>query len=211
VMGNPKWRPGILGLVANKLMEAHDKPVFLWGREGGDVLRGSCRSNTVSVVELMAAAGDVFDHFGGHRASGGFAVAEERAHELPARLAAAYAVLSASAPLSQEILLDREMSLGEMQNAHRELRRLSPFGVGNTKPLFIFPNVSVVGARVFGKQQNHLELSLEREGTRTAGISFFATPDSFSKKVQPGDKADVVGHVEADWRGNPRLRVVDIL
>ena len=35
VMGNPNWRPGILGLVANNLVEAHSKPVFLWGREGG--------------------------------------------------------------------------------------------------------------------------------------------------------------------------------
>lgn len=211
VMGNPKWRPGILGLVANKLMEAHERPVFLWGREGGEILRGSCRSNSVSVVELMAAAGDVLGHFGGHKASGGFSVVDERAHELPARLCAAYQTLNASAPLTQEVALDREMSLSELSVAHRELRKLSPFGVGNTKPLFIFPNVSISGARVFGKQQNHLELSLSHEGTRTAGISFFATTDSFTKKATIGERADVVGHIEADWRGNTRLRVVDIL
>jgi single-stranded DNA-specific DHH superfamily exonuclease len=53
-MGNPKWRPGILGLVANKLVEAHGKPVFFWGREGGEVIRGSVRGDgVVSVVELM--------------------------------------------------------------------------------------------------------------------------------------------------------------
>ncbi len=211
VMGNPKWRPGILGLVANKLMEAHDKPVFLWGREGGEVLRGSCRSNSVSVVELMAAAGPVFGHFGGHKASGGFSVADELVHELPARLAAAYAALSGSAALTQEVMLDREMSIAELGVAHRELRKLSPFGIGNEKPLFIFPQVSVVGARVFGKQKNHLELLLEHQSARTAGISFFSTPDSFTKKVVPGERADVVGHIEADWRGLPRLRVVDIL
>src|SRR3989344_566879 len=58
VMGNPKWRPGVLGLVANNLMEAHGKPVFLWGREGGEIIKGSCRSDgTVSVVDLMAGAG----------------------------------------------------------------------------------------------------------------------------------------------------------
>ena len=46
VMGNPAWRPGILGLVASNLVEAHGKPVFLWGREGGELLRGSCRSSS---------------------------------------------------------------------------------------------------------------------------------------------------------------------
>src|SRR3989344_5746903 len=44
VMGSPSWRPGILGLVAKSLMGAHGKPVFLWGREGGETLKGSCRS-----------------------------------------------------------------------------------------------------------------------------------------------------------------------
>jgi single-stranded-DNA-specific exonuclease len=91
VMGNPAWRPGILGLVASNLVEAHGKPVFLWGREGGEVLRGSCRSsNGINIVELMGAAGSAFDHFGGHSASGGFSVLQERAHELPERLASAY-------------------------------------------------------------------------------------------------------------------------
>jgi single-stranded-DNA-specific exonuclease len=87
VMGNPNWRPGILGLVANTLVEAHGKPVFLWGREGGDVIRGSVRGDgLVSVVDMMREASDVFDHFGGHTASGGFSVQQEKVHELSARL-----------------------------------------------------------------------------------------------------------------------------
>ena len=211
VLGNPKWRPGVLGLVANKVMEEYERPVFLWGREGGEVLRGSCRSNSVSVVDLMSLVGDVLGHFGGHKASGGFSVVDGRVHELPARLAAAYNSLASSASLTQEVLLDRELNLAELSAAERELRKLSPFGVGNEKPLFIFPQVSIVGARVFGKQQNHLELSLERDGARAVGVSFFATTDTFTKKITPGERADVVGNVELDWRGSPRLRVVDIL
>jgi len=73
VMGNPNWRPGVLGLVANNLVEAYGKPVFLWGREGGEVIRGSVRSDgMLNVVELMGATEHIFDHFGGHSASGGF-------------------------------------------------------------------------------------------------------------------------------------------
>lgn len=210
VMGSPKWRPGILGLVANKLVEAHGKTVFLWGREGGDDIRGSARSAGVNIVELMRAAGDVFTHYGGHAASGGFSVAEERAHELPARLAAALATVETSACVS-ETLLDRELELAEVSQAHGDLRKLAPFGIGNNKPLFMFPNVSVAAARTFGKAQDHLELSLAREGAQSAGIAFFSTPESFSKKVESGMRADVVGHVELDWRGKPRIRVVDVI
>ena len=98
VMGNPKWRPGILGLVAGKLVEAHGKTVFLWGREGGDIIRGSCRAAPgVNIVEVMAAARGAFEHFGGHAASGGFELAQEHVHELPARLEAAYLKINAAA------------------------------------------------------------------------------------------------------------------
>jgi len=212
VMGNPKWRPGILGLVAGKLVEAHSKTVFLWGREGGDIIRGSCRAAPgVNVVEVMAAAAGAFEHFGGHAASGGFELLQERVHELPARLETAYKKVKASGTGAVEVLLDRELELEELGSAHRDLQKLAPFGVGNTKPLFIFPNVVVGAVRTFGKTKNHLGLSLSRGPARTEGIAFFSTPDSFNKKIAQGDKADIVGHVEADWRGAPRIRVVDIL
>ena len=212
VMGNPKWRPGILGLVAGKLVEAHGKTVFLWGREGGETIRGSCRAAPgVNIVEVMAAANGAFEHFGGHAASGGFELSQEHVHELSARLEDAYLAVNAVGTGVVEVLLDRELDLEELNNAHRDLKKLAPFGVGNTKPLFIFPNVSVGAVRTFGKTQNHLGLSLSRGTARTEGIAFFSTPDSFNKKVEQGQKVDIVGHVESDWRGAPRIRVVDIL
>ena len=212
VMGNPKWRPGILGLVAGKLVEAHGKTVFLWGREGGDIIRGSCRAAPgVNIVEVMAAANGAFEHFGGHAASGGFELAQEHVHELSARLEAAYLKINATGTGAVEVLLDRELDLEELSNAHRDLQKLAPFGVGNAKPLFIFPNVSIGAVRTFGKTQNHLGLSLSRGTARTEGIAFFSGADSFNKKVAQGDHADIIGHVEADWRGAPRLRVVDVL
>jgi len=212
VMGNPKWRPGILGLVAGKLVEAHSKTVFLWGREGGDIIRGSCRAAPgVNVVEVMAAAAGAFEHFGGHAASGGFELAQEHVHELPARLAVAFAEVAAALPPTQEVAIDRELELEELGNAHRDLQKLAPFGVGNTKPLFIFPNVSVGAVRTFGKTKNHLGLTLSRGTARTEGIAFFSGADSFNKKIAQGDRADIIGHVESDWRGAPRVRVIDIL
>ena len=218
VMGNPNWRPGILGLVANSLMQASGKPVFLWGRDYGStpeeqegLLRGSCRSNgKVNVVELMQAAGDIFDHFGGHAASGGFSVSEGRVHELGPRLAAAFAKLPLQAPV-EEVLVDRNLDMADVLRAHKELKALAPFGVGNTKPLFLLSNMSIRSVRTFGKGKDHLEVTCERDNTSIAGVSFFSTPDSYQRRIKSGDTADVVGHVETDWKGQPRLRIVDVL
>ncbi len=220
VMGNPNWRPGVLGLVANSLMQSHGKPVFLWGREYGSglpresagLLRGSCRSDgNINIVELMQGAGDIFEQFGGHAASGGFSITEGRVHELATRLSHAYTALAGQQAVVKEIIIDRELDLAEVSHAHKELTQLAPFGMQNTKPLFLLPNFSIVSVRMFGKQKDHLELLFKREDAAVSGISFFSTVDSFQKPVTEGARADIVGHVETDWRGLPRLRVVDVI
>jgi single-stranded-DNA-specific exonuclease len=212
-MGSPKWRPGVLGLVANTLAEVHGKPVFLWGREGGDTIRGSARGNGVSVVELMTAAREVFIEFGGHHASGGFSLREENVHGLGAELERAHQTLRPNnVEFREEIELDRELSLSEISFALRDLSKLAPFGVGNKKPLFVFHKASIEGIRTFGKKNEHLEVRLcDIEGGDIAGMSFFSTPDSFTKKLERGVHADIVGHVERDWRGLPRIRIVDAI
>lgn len=217
VMGSPNWRPGILGLVANSLMQTHGKPVFLWGREGGELLRGSCRSDgRVSVVAIMEAAqralsGELFAHYGGHTASGGFALGEEKVHELAKQLVESFQLLVTETPPVLEVVIDRQLDLAEVGHAHRQLPKLAPFGVDNAKPLFIFPNLTVSRLKVFGKNKDHLEVSLSQNGAWATGIAFFSTPESFQKPIVEGVRADVVGHVETDWRGGPRVRVVDIL
>ena len=217
VMGNPSWRPGILGLVANSLAGAHGKPVFLWGREGGETLKGSCRSNgALNVVDLMGAAQSalpdgVFEGFGGHHAAGGFSLTQEHVYELHARLSGAYETLRKSSSVVEPVVLEREVDLTEVGHARTELARLAPFGEGNRKPLFIFPRVSLEGVRMFGKAQDHMEIKLSKNGVRVPGVSFFSSQDSFSKKVEAGSIADIVGHIENDWRGGARVRVTDVI
>jgi single-stranded-DNA-specific exonuclease len=214
VMGSTKWRPGILGLVANTLVEAHRKPAFLWGREGGELIRGSVRGDgIVNVVDLMTNAKDVFAGFGGHHSSGGFSLDEGRVHELAPRLAQAYEALRAQAQEEKEIMVDRELDVTELPHAQRDLTRLAPFGEGNRKPLFIFPSITISKTRMFGKNNDHLELELKGKLSPFGvnGISFFSNRDSFTKKAEAGGHGDIVGNVELDWRGRPRIRVVDII
>ena len=214
VMGNPNWRPGILGLVANTLAQTHGKPVFLWGREGGDVIRGSVRGDgVVNVVSLMEGAKDMFEHFGGHHSSGGFSLSQEKVHELGARLSGVYKSLYTEGVEEKEIIIDRTLDITELPFAQTELIKLAPFGVANAKPLFVFPNTYIARTKTFGKNADHLELELKGQSSPfgVAGISFFSNADSFSKRIEQGGRVDVVGNVELDWRGRPRVRVVDII
>ncbi len=212
VLGSPNWRPGILGLVASALVEAHGKPVFLWGREGGDTLKGSCRSDgAVNIVECMRGAHDVFADYGGHHGAGGFSLTEEHAHELHPKLEQAYTSLQTSTPAAVEVVIDREVELAELAHALRAVQKLAPFGVGHTKPLFKIPNVRVANIKMFGKTQNHLGLTLTTNSARAEGVAFFSGPDSFQKPITVGSTYSIVGHIELDWRGALRIRIIDVL
>ena len=212
VLGNPNWRPGILGLVASALVETHQKPVFLWGREGGETLKGSCRSDgEVNIVACMQGASDVFADYGGHHGAGGFSLTQEHAHELHSKLETAYEALRSETAGHVEVVVDRELDLAELPHALKQVQKLAPFGVGNTKPLFILPNVQVASIKTFGKTQNHLGLTLVKDTARAEAVAFFSGTESFQKPIVSGMRADIIGHVELDWRGGPRVRIVDIL
>jgi single-stranded-DNA-specific exonuclease len=101
--------------------------------------------------------------------------------------------------------------LAELAHALRVVQKLAPFGVGHAKPLFRVPGVQIANIKMFGKTQNHLGLTLTKDSARAEGVAFFSTADSFQKPIVQGSKVDIVGHIELDWRNQPRLRVVDVL
>ncbi|MBP6060376.1 MAG: single-stranded-DNA-specific exonuclease RecJ, partial [Candidatus Pacebacteria bacterium] len=91
VVGNPGWRVGVLGLVAGKIMDEYQKPVFVWGKDENDAIKGSCRSpGSVSVVELMTATSESFLEYGGHELAGGFTVHSEKIHFLEEALSTTF-------------------------------------------------------------------------------------------------------------------------
>jgi single-stranded-DNA-specific exonuclease len=214
VMGNPHWRPGLLGLVANGVKEAHARTVFLWGREGGDTIKGSCRSDgSVNVVELMQEAKDIFIDFGGHKYSGGFSVHADKIHDVRASLERAYEVVRTRASAQEPVFVDRELPIEDVSKTLPYLERLAPFGMGNEKPLFIIPGVQITHMKQFGKTNNHIELTLGGAGdSRLTAMTFFKTPEDFEKVPSVGQHIDVVGHLERGvFDRRARLRLVDIV
>lgn len=214
VMGNPAWRPGLLGLVANSLAETYGKPVALWGREGGHVIKGSVRSDgAVNMVELMAGAKDIFADFGGHKFSGGFSLDDASVHSLKARLSQAYEALQERGIAEEPTYIDRELQLADAPRSLSHLEKLAPFGVGNEKPLFVIPNAHIANVRAFGKTGDHMELMLTDEwDVALPAIAFFSNPGSFTKRPETGGRADIVAHLErSSMDRKPRLRIVDVI
>lgn len=220
VMGDPDWRPGLLGLVANGIAEEYERPVFLWGREGNGILKGSCRAGGgVNVNQLMNAAADAFLGFGGHAASGGFSVAPDTSHELEGKLCAALATLP-SEDARESRRADAAITPEQATHALlRTLEQLAPYGMQNEKPAFALTDVHLVDVSWFGKSGEHLRVRIAHDAdfpdTTIEAISFYAKR-SLGKGVESlarGTRSSLLVHLERDTfsRGQPvRLRIVAI-
>jgi len=165
VIGDPSWRIGILGLVAGKMVDEFKRPVFVWGVEGGETIKGSCRSDgSVNLVELMSALPQgSFDDFGGHEGAGGFSVSYEEIHFLEERLVEAYEKVKKDTVEDEgAISAEAIISLDDVnENTFNEINKLAPFGVGNPRPIFEIKDAIVKEVRMFGKTKEHLEILFE--------------------------------------------------
>ena len=219
VMGDPEWRPGLLGLVANSIAEEYQRPVFLWGREGSNTLKGSCRAGRpdVHLLELMQAAPDTFIEFGGHRASGGFSVQEEAIYFLEAKLNEAYEALSFN-DRDEAAYADGELALSQATTQLlTKLEKLAPFGMGNPKPAFVLREVHIKEVSWFGKANEHLRLRLDSNALNfdarpVEAISFYAKRELGSACIDlaAGSTRTILGTLERDQfsRGQPvRVRI----
>jgi len=219
-LGDPEWRPGLLGLVANVIAEEYERPVFLWGREGNNSLKGSFRSGGATHgLELMRAAENTFVEFGGHAAAGGFTARDTEIFFLEDRLVRALRSLGEEGEADTFIQrADAEVTPEEATASFLlKIEHLSPFGIQNPKPVFLMREVVVREVSRFGKGEEHLKLKISSDESVDTldAVTFFVkgavarTADALSR----GSRANLLAHLERDTfsRGNPvRLRLLDI-
>lgn len=217
VMGSPSWRVGVLGIVAGKIMDEHDKPVFVWGKDENDVIKGSCRSpGSVSVVELMTHAKEYFVEFGGHELAGGFAVHHDKVHFLEEALSLSFKEVQKERDIV-EATYDLKLRFSDVNiKNNNDLERMEPFGLANPKPVFLFESVKIDKIKKFGKNNSgeHLEITFSDSTKKgIVAISFFSTVDSFNTKIEEGLSVNLTATFDLSrFRGRPelRLRIVDI-
>lgn len=218
VIGNPEWRVGVLGLVAGKICDEHMRPVFVWGKDENDCIKGSCRSGgSVSVVELMTEARDSFVEFGGHELAGGFTVQADKIHFLEEALSKSFHKVKRPAK-GAETTFDIKTDLGAVNLKNwKDIEKMSPFGLGNHKPAFLFENAKIEKLKKFGKNGSgeHLEITFSDLGKKkVVAVSFFSNHESFAVPLEEGKHVNALATFDLSrFRGREelRLRIIDIL
>ena len=216
VMGDSSWRPSLVGLAANSLAEELSRPVFIWGRDGRGLIKGSCRSDgRVSVHKLMSNIEEVFLEYGGHHVSGGFSISDQAIHSLPRILSEAHDRLTNNN--NEEIspsVIDFDVSLNEVNHSLiQDLKKFAPYGKDNPKPVFRINEVRLKSIEIFGKTKNHTRLHFESSGLIQEAIAFFKKPSHFAMNFEGQGVINIIGHIETSYfmgRHTSYIRVIDI-
>ena len=211
VLADDNWHPGVIGIVASRLVEEFGRPAVLIALSG-DQGKGSGRS--IPKFDLHGALGkakDLLLRYGGHRVAAGVTIARDLVPAFAARFNEIAHSQLTPADLIPEIRVDLEVSIDGMDGRLESLfRHFEPFGIGNPTPVLLARNVVIARPpRPVGKDGLKLVLdtgtgSLDAIGWGLAGRA---------AEFQPGTKVDVAFRLERDdYRGESYLqaRVADI-
>lgn len=204
----PDCHESLAGIIAGRIREAYNKPVFVLTK-GSDGVKGSGRSiEAYSMYEELVKCSDLLMQFGGHPMAAGLSM-EEKNVELFRRLLNDNCTLTEQ-DLIPKIMIDVPMPISYLSKKLTEqLKVLEPFGKGNSKPLFAQKNLRAVGIRVFGRNRNVAKMLLiDGNGIKMDAV-YFGEAQEFVDFVQAHDTISVTYYPEINvFQGRENLQVV---
>lgn len=206
VLAAEGWHPGVIGIVASRVVELVHRPTVLIALGDGEG-KGSARS--IPGFHLYEAMRDCSEHllrFGGHRAAAGCSIAPERVDAFREAFDRRAADVLTPELLEPETRIDLVVDLAEADGEMcRLLRHAAPFGMGNPTPVLAARDVEIAGRpRVVGS--DHLKLTLASNGTRLEAIGFRMAGMAPAVSA-PGARWDVAFKLEENtWTGRHGTR-----
>lgn len=213
VLAREGWHPGVVGIVASRVVEETGRPAVLVALEAAGHGKGSGRS--IPAFDLHAALGACREHlvrFGGHRAAAGVTIEREQLAEFARAFNAVALERLAPDDLVPELRIDADLPLAEANpELEAMLRHFEPFGVGNASPLLLSRGVRLASRpRALGRGDG-VRVRLEQDGARLEAIAW-----GFASRLAgfaEGSVVDVAYRLERDdYRGETTLqaRLADI-
>jgi single-stranded-DNA-specific exonuclease len=173
VLAADGWHPGVIGIVASRVVERIHRPTVMIALDGNGEGKGSARSIPgFHLYEAMHACREHLVRYGGHRAAAGCSILPHRVEGFREAFQGHARGVLTDEQLVPEVRIDLEIDLREADTELcRLLRHLAPFGQGNPTPVFAAQRVDVAGyPRIVGK--NHLKLTLASGDTRLEAMGW---------------------------------------
>ncbi|NMB68492.1 MAG: single-stranded-DNA-specific exonuclease RecJ [Chloroflexi bacterium] len=206
VLAHPKWPAGVIGIVANRLVELYHRPAILFSAPEGQLARGSARSmEGINITEAIAACGELVAGFGGHRMAAGLGVRPENLVAFHRRLNRAILAQTGGEPVFRQLVVDAFLELPEIDLPLVEaLEQLAPFGAGNPPLTFATRNLHIVSETTVGRTGEHVQLIVEAPDGATRRVIWWQGGGS----PRPEDAFDLAYTLSAsNYRGQPQVQM----
>lgn len=209
------WRTGVVGLVAGKLKEKYQKPVFAIAINGNEIT-GSGRSvEGFHITEALTSMSDLFTKFGGHPMAAGFSFVDMAAFEtLQTQVLSAYEDQTSGTPIVPTIHIDAEIALDDIDwKLYELLGQFEPFGKDNEAPLYAATGVEVTSVKAMGSDGRHITIMGKQAGGNVhkfVGWNYCSdTSDpNWCTLLSTGDIIDVLFDIGVNiWNGNKTLQL----
>ena len=183
VVSGEDWHPGVIGIVAARLMERFSRPVIVISMHEGEG-RGSGRApDPFDLHSALADCAQYLTRFGGHAAAAGVEIEEENLAAFRQTINA-WAAAHAAPPEAVSLRLDAAATLGELNLENvGELARLAPFGRENPTPVLLVQHAFVDGIWPMGAEGRHTRIRLRQGSDTLFASSFGIAPQAFAYPV----------------------------
>ncbi|WIV18444.1 single-stranded-DNA-specific exonuclease RecJ [Paenibacillus polygoni] len=214
VVAGEGWNPGVVGIVASKVLERYYRPTLILGIDPATgKCKGSARSTPgLDMYEALTACKDIMDHYGGHPAAAGMTLHRDRLELLECKLNEYAGEVMKPEHFIPVTETDGECRISEVPlNVIEEMEQMQPFGMNNPTPKFIIRDATLMASRKMGKDLTHLKLTIEQDGKMLDAISF--GKGKLADYIPEGSVIDVMGTLQInEWNGSrkPQFMMEDI-
>ena len=208
ILAKEGWNPGVLGIVAGRLLEELGQTVIVLNLEDGRA-KGSARSiEALDIFEALAPHRNLFIAFGGHAGAAGMTLEADKLDTLSEVLESYVLDKGLDATTKNNLSLDEELDLEALTiDVVKNFERLAPFGMDNQKPVFYIRDFQIENARAMGASNAHLKLKISR-GTSNFEVVAFGKGSLATEFAQAKDLELAVTLSVNQWNGQTALQLM---
>ncbi|WP_104930116.1 single-stranded-DNA-specific exonuclease RecJ [Streptococcus suis] len=208
VLAKEGWNPGVLGIVAGRLLEELQQPVIVLSIEDGKA-KGSARSvEAVDIFNALKDHQDLFIAFGGHAGAAGMTLEVDKLEELALTLTDYIIENKLDLSSKSSLVLDEELDLEELTlDTLKSFEKLAPYGMDNKKPVFYIRDFQVESARTMGQNNAHLKLRITKGAAGFDVVAFGKGNLALEFSQAKGLELAVTLSVN-QWNGNTSLQLM---
>ena len=211
IVYNPEWHKGVIGIVASRLTEKYYRPAVVLTKSS-ELITGSARSVTgFDIYKAVENCRDLLENFGGHTYAAGLSLKEENLEAFKERFQQIAAEEIIPEQMVPQIDIDAFLDLKEISPKFMsDLKKMSPFGPENQKPIFCTRGVQDYGtSKLVGRDQEHIKLEIIDSKSASSpihGIAFgMSQYNAHIKQMKPFDICYTIE--ENTYNGNTTLQL----